>query len=268
MPATATVCVNTLYHQTEVYFLAGSCSFHRPFSACIDAYLSNDPLSDWNLLFIRIGSPPPGEALDDCLALIRTAALSVRMAVHQDHLRQVQPSLADLGFTVGETSTAMMLDLSRRAPPPTSPRPCDIRQTNNLDVWSGPVSKAFGLSANLAADYQARHQAAIESGRLFYHFVLSVQGAAVSALTLTICDGLARLNDISTDPAFRGQGYATQLMHAALTHAAELGARQCFLEASAQGLSLYRSQGFSALFDYQTFWRGPLLADDGGATTG
>jgi len=75
----------------------------------------------------------------------------------------------------------------------------------------------------------------------------------VSALTLSLGAGLARLDDIGTVQEYQGQGYATALVHSALAFARAQGARMCVLEASLDGLSIYRKAGFERLFDYRTF---------------
>ncbi|MBT2374439.1 GNAT family N-acetyltransferase [Pseudomonas fluorescens] len=250
----------SLYHQTEHHFFAVTCPLHRRFTACVNGYFADLYVNEWNLLFVRVGSSSLGEGLDAILELIPRTVVPVRVTVHQDEVERLQEPLASLGFTVIETTTAMVLDLATFAPGLTNDIPPQVSLTPNLDDWAGPVGAAFAMSAEWTAHYQARHQLAMEGDKNLYHFTLTIQGTVVCALTLSMTDQLARLNDVGTHAAFRGRGHATQLMQAALAHAVGLGARWCFLEASALGVSLYRKMGFKDLFEYQAFWRGPLPA--------
>lgn len=148
----------------------------------------------------------------------------------------------------------MFLELSTFIPVSGDSHP-NVQLTRHLSEWAGPIGRAFGMSQGSVGHYQARHQRALDSDQALYHFTLSVSAGVVCSLTLSMCDGVARLNDIATEIAWRGKGYATQLIHAALAHAQALGARRCFLEATSQGFSLYRKQGFNPLFEYQVFMR-------------
>lgn len=54
----------TLYHQTEDHYFAATCSLHRRYNACINAYFTGEYFDPWNLLFIRVGSAPLGGGYD------------------------------------------------------------------------------------------------------------------------------------------------------------------------------------------------------------
>lgn len=253
-------CLNALYHRTEDYYFDSTCPLHQQLNPCVNVYFVDEYFTDWNLMFIRVGTGQPGNALAACLEFIPMTTLPIRAVIHQDKVEAVQDALGALDFFAAERSTAMVLDLSTFTPTSATDRLLRIGQTDDLDRWAGPVGNAFQMPAEGVAHYQARHQVALDSGKFLYHFILSVQGQTVCALTLSMCDDLARLNDIGTHADHRGKGYATQLINAALAHAVVLGARWCFLEASAEGLSLYRRLGFLSLFEYQAFLRGALPA--------
>ncbi len=250
----------TLHHLTEHHFFAATCPLHRRFNTCVNAYFADLYVNEWNLLFIHVGSSPVGDATDTILELIPRTALPVRVMVHQDKTECLHKPLVSLDFSVVETTTAMVLDLATSPPASTNAIAPQISLTHNLEDWAGLVGSAFAMTAQCTAHYQARHQLAMDGNKGLYHFTLTIQGTVVCALTLSMIDQVARLNDVGTLAAFRGQGHATRLMQAAMAHAVSLGARWCFLEASTQGVSLYRKMGFKDLFDYQAFWRGPLSA--------
>nr|WP_315415987.1 GNAT family N-acetyltransferase [uncultured Pseudomonas sp.] len=248
-----------LYHRTENHYFAATCSLHRRYNACINAYLTDEALDPFNLLFIRVGSGPLGDAVAAMLDVIRGTTLDIRVVIHEEKVEGLRDVLTELGFQAAEVTTAMVLEQSHLVPP-TSDSAVQISLTQHLDDWAAPLGNAFSMLPEGLARYQARHERALEAGEALYHFILTSEGQVRSSLTLSMCDGEARLNDVGTLMDFRGRGYATQLIHAALRHATSLGAERCFLEASTQGLALYRTLRFTRLFDYQSFVRGPLAA--------
>ncbi len=253
--------VDVHYHQTEAHYFTAINPFQRRLGSCVDAYLADSVANEWNLLFIRIAGVPSDDALAACEHLIRVSVVPLRLVVHHEAFAMCARRLEGLNFIATETSTAMALELGCFVASWPMVENVEIGRADSLDAWSGPLASAFGLTVGGLAHYQARHQIALERGDGLLHFALSVDRQVVSCLTLSMCDGLARLNDVGTHRDFRGKGYATQLIYAALAHARHLGAQWCFLEASTEGVSLYRSLGFRALFDYQAFVRGPAWAN-------
>ncbi|NWC90933.1 MULTISPECIES: GNAT family N-acetyltransferase [unclassified Pseudomonas] len=258
MHSTVASDATTQYHQTEAHFLAAVCPLHRRYSSSVNAYFSAVDPAPWNLLSIRVGSGALDEAMLEAQDLIRRTPLGVHVVIHDDEVEGLWQALTDSGLVAFEKTTAMCLDLSTFTPLPAD-RQARVNLTQHLSDWAGPVGNAFGLPEGGIANYQAQHQRALDSDQGFYHFTLSVNTVVVCSLTLSMCEGVARLNDIGTEIAARGKGYATQLIHAALAYARALGARQCFLEATPAGVSLYRKLGFVRLFGYQAFFRGPVV---------
>jgi len=113
------------------------------------------------------------------------------------------------------------------------------------------LQSAFCAGPAITAAYQGRHQAALKAGQALQHFTLFCAEQPVCSLTLTRCQNLARLDDIGTDSAYQGKGYATQLIQQVLAQLPAEGIEQCFLEASIEGASLYQRLGFVELFTYQ-----------------
>lgn len=256
---------DVLYHQTEAHYFSATNPVERWFGSCVSAYLADQDVNEWNLLFIRVGGAPLEDAIAACEQLIRGSAVPVRVVVHQDALATCAHRLEALSLVAADQSTAMVLELRCFVASWPVADNVEIGLADSLDAWSEPLTSAFRLPVGGLAHYQARHQVALDRGEGLLHFTLSVDRKVVSSLTLSMCDGLARLNDVGTHRAFRGKGYATQLIYAALAHARHLGAQWCFLEASSEGVSLYRSLGFRVLFDYQTFVRpGGITSEEAG----
>ncbi|WP_306100205.1 MULTISPECIES: GNAT family N-acetyltransferase [unclassified Pseudomonas] len=246
-----------LYHQTEDHYFAATCSLHRRYNACINAYFTDDYFDPWNLLFIRVGSAPMGGAMAVPMDLLRRIFLDTRVVIHEEKVGLIAEALMGMGFQPAEKTTAMVLDLSSLVSS-TDDSSVQISLTRNLADWAVPLGNAFSMPPEGIARYQARHQRALETGQSLHHFILSTEGQVRCSLTLSLCNGEARLNDVGTLVGFRTRGYATRLIQAALRHASSLGARRCFLEATMDGISVYRKLGFEGLFDYQSFIRGPV----------
>lgn len=131
---------------------------------------------------------------------------------------------------------------------------CIIKSTDHaLHDWAHPLESAFEATPALMHQYQTRHQSALDSGKQIHHFTLYTDSLPVCSLTLSVKDEIARLDDIGTDIEYQGRGYASCIIQHALAYAKAQGASQCFLEASAQGKSIYQKAGFSQLFTYTVF---------------
>ena len=246
-----------LYHLTEEHYFAATCAMHRHYSAALNAYLNDEFSGPGDLLFIRVGSAPLGEATAALLELIRRISIEIRVVIHQEKVDGLCGALTGLGFQPAEQTTAMVLELSRFIPSKREEE-VQICLTRELSEWAIPLGSAYSMLPENLVHYQARHQRALDADESLYHFILSAEGQVSSSLSLTLCEGEARLNDVGTLVGARGRGYATRLIQAALLHAARLGACRCFLEASDSAVPLYRRLGFEPLFDYQAFTRGPL----------
>lgn len=160
------------------------------------------------------------------------------------------------GYTGDGMTTAMYLNLSETIYPAYQNNPCDIILTNHdLKQWAHPLRTAFpvGDDGTIVNEYIRYHQKALDNNANILHYALLVNGNPVSSLTLTLHENLARFDDIGTDIAYQGNGYASHLITHVLEFCNEQGIERCFLDASADGLELYRKFGFKPLFNYLSF---------------
>jgi ribosomal protein S18 acetylase RimI-like enzyme len=118
----------------------------------------------------------------------------------------------------------------------------------DLSNWSIPLIHAFESTDAITSVYAARHQLAAQSHKTLHHFSGFISDTIVCSLSLSLHENYARIDDVATMPAYQKKGYATSLIYAALNYAQQLNATICFLEASADGLSLYKQIGFHSLF--------------------
>lgn len=119
---------------------------------------------------------------------------------------------------------------------------------NDLHTWSIPLIYGFESTPEATEVYTIRHASAVEVGASLYHFSGYIDDTVICSLSLSLCGENARIDDVSTMPAYQKQGFATALIFAALNHAKQLNIHTCFLEASDSGLSLYKRIGFNELF--------------------
>ncbi len=257
MYAEAACDIPALYYLTEDHFFAATCAVYRRHAAGINTYLAEENSTPWNTLFIRVGCAPLRETTPMILQLIRRTVMPIRIVMPEVQVDELRETLTELGFEPAEKSSTMVLPLARCGPS-ISEEAVQISLTRDLNEWASPLGSAFSISPETVVHYQARHQRALDAGEALYHFILSVEGQVGCALTLSVCEGQARLSDVGTLVGFRARGYATRLIQSALLHASGLGARRCFLEGSMMAVPLYQKLGFQRLFDCVSFVRGPV----------
>ncbi|HAT8178260.1 TPA: GNAT family N-acetyltransferase [Legionella pneumophila] len=117
-----------------------------------------------------------------------------------------------------------------------------------METWILPTIPAFESTEEIAKIYRVRHQEAIEKSSEIYHFSGFIQEQIVCSLTLTVMGDSARIDDVATFPIYQKKGYATQLILSVLQTLKDTNISWCFLEASANGLNIYKKIGFRELF--------------------
>jgi predicted GNAT family N-acyltransferase len=77
------------------------------------------------------------------------------------------------------------------------------------------------------------------------HFLGEADGQPVATGRLRLlADGRAKVERIAVRPAWRGRGYAREVVRAVLAHAAALGARHCMMHAQVHLQKFYEDFGF------------------------
>lgn len=87
------------------------------------------------------------------------------------------------------------------------------------------------------------------------HFVAVVDGEVVGTLRLLDKPEHIKIGRVAVRQAFRGQGIAKAMIHAAMTHAREAGRDRFYLTAQSDKLGFYERLGFAAF--------GPEFIDGG-----
>ncbi|ROL71848.1 GNAT family N-acetyltransferase [Pseudomonas protegens] len=245
-----------LYHQAEDYFFVSISQFYRRFGADLSAYCTGLEASSLNLLMMKDQDGDNSQQLAEGVAFLQRTGMPFCVVIPQAQVPRVSLQLQQQQLMPADKTTCMVLDLATYEAQEVPASLADVRCTDeHLDDWGGPVESAFEPSGGGIELYLERHRAALRAGRALRHFTLYVDQRPVSALTLSLGPGVARLDDIGTLQECQGRGYATALIHSVLRLVQAQGAKICVLEASLDGLSIYRKVGFTGLFDYCTFCR-------------
>ncbi|KTD77184.1 GNAT family N-acetyltransferase [Legionella waltersii] len=120
--------------------------------------------------------------------------------------------------------------------------------SDDLQAWSVPLIYGFESTPEVTAVYTQRHHEAMVKCAGIYHFSGFLDGEVVVSMTLTVQGAYARIDDVATLPAFQRRGFASAMIVYALRKAIELNVKTCFLEASDDGLNIYKRIGFQPLF--------------------
>ncbi|HEK2683984.1 TPA: GNAT family N-acetyltransferase [Proteus mirabilis] len=207
----------------------------------------------FNFIYLRQGASE--NTFQQASTLFSSQKKGHMLILPESLLPEFEEIIKKAGYTGDGMTTAMYLSLSDATYPPYKNNPCDIILTNHdLKQWAQPLKTAFPVGDDtITNEYIRYHQKALDNGATILHYALLVAGQPVSSLTLTLHDKLARFDDIGTDIAYQGNGYATHLITHVLEFCREQGVERCFLDASADGLALYRKFGFKPLFNYLSF---------------
>lgn len=207
----------------------------------------------FNFIYLRQGASE--NTFQQASTLFSSQKKGHMLVLPESLLPEFEEIIKKAGYTGDGMTTAMYLSLSDATYPHYKNNPCDIILTNHdLKQWAQPLKTAFPVGDDtITNEYIRYHQKALDNGATILHYALLVAGQPVSSLTLTLHDKLARFDDIGTDIAYQGNGYATHLITHVLEFCREQGVERCFLDASADGLALYRKFGFKPLFNYLSF---------------
>jgi GNAT superfamily N-acetyltransferase len=173
------------------------------------------------------------------------------------------PRLLDAGLRFEGTAPAMAMDLSLLPAPEPLPDGLEIvpvRDEARLREFINVLALEMGVPED-SPNPAARHHAALlqaipptlaaETVPLRYLGLLD--GRPVATSRISISGGVAGLYAVATLPDVRGRGIGRALTLAALEAGRTLGHRIGVLQASDEGLPVYRRIGFRTIFDYAVY---------------
>lgn len=251
-----------LFYQQESHFWSAICSEVLKVSENTIAYFSELNLPIFNFIYLHQGASL--SEFEQAENTFKQQSKPYVLVVHQHELNHFEHEIEKRGLIADGESTAMILPasaLSLFKEPLSLEVGYQIKQCDKqLNHWAQPLISAFPVDSDdeenddtVINEYIRFHQKALDKHVNMMHFVLYTDEQPVSTLTLTINNKTARLDDIGTDIRFQGKGFATKLIKYALAICNQQGIEQCVLEASSDGLSIYKKLGFEPIFSYFSF---------------
>lgn len=238
------------YQQAENYFFEGIAKKCVVLDDGCKAYMTGD--AGLNFIYLRKEVENINDVLVRGSQFFEQYDLSFDVIIAQDLCRaKVMDVLNAMGFVQSDKSVSMVLDLDRFEidKAVSSDASTTIKANNDcLSDWISPLVSAFESTHEACSSYADRHENALKNNINFSHYSLYQNEKIIASITLSLNNGIARIDDVGTLPEHQGQGYATHLINYALSVAKGAGAHHCFLEASDAGLSVYRKLGFEPLF--------------------
>lgn len=122
-----------------------------------------------------------------------------------------------------------------------------------LSDWMIPLKESYGATAEDALRYQEAHARALQKKANFHHFVAYVEGKPAASGTLSLSPYGARLDDLGILPAYQKKGFGKAMAIYRMNRAKKLGYQWICLEASDQGVHLYKQMGFKELYTIKVY---------------
>lgn len=171
--------------------------------------------------------------------------------------------LLDAGLRFEGTAPAMAMDLAalpRDEPLPQGLDIVPVRDAATLGEFISVLALEMGVPAG-SPNPAARHHAALleavpptlAAEPIPLRYLGRIDGRPVATSRIAIAAGVAGLYAVATLPDVRGRGIGRALTLAALEAGRSLGYRIGVLQASDDGLPVYRRIGFRTIFDYAVY---------------
>jgi GNAT superfamily N-acetyltransferase len=219
------------YNKTQSCFGRLISKSHMNLSDTTTAYFTGVPATHLNFLTIDQTPTNLEKDLTAGKAFFATFNQSFIVNITEEFCDEKTNSIfSNLGFTSGDPSISMHLDLSIFDAKIEMKDNTVIRAVDtNLNDWISPLVEAFETTAEVSEFYVDAHNRALSNGAHFYHFTFYNYNQPVSSLTISVTGTLARLDDVGTLPEFQCKGFATSLVSYALKKAIDFGCTHCFL---------------------------------------
>lgn len=248
---------NTLY-ALEDHF-SSSISLKQQEFGCSIAYIGGIDEAKFNVLLQRQHHPQPALLISSVKEYFKKNSISSWVYVVPSDLDTslLQRALKDHGFVFDENSTAMYYPLGAPIKNIAEPENPLIIQSADINKhgWHKILRDAFGGTELTTAQYaQALDRAKAKVD--MEHFLGTLDGNPIAAITLTFANDSVRVDNVATVPSHQRLGYGSQMVQFGinLAHAREF--KYCFLDASSNGLNVYQRLGFSEIFTYHIYmWR-------------
>jgi ribosomal protein S18 acetylase RimI-like enzyme len=248
--------ITEAFHQTESNFFSAM-SINKVAYDNLTAFATGVPVSNLNPAIVNRVNDKFQINLDDCKSFYDSHKLPWTLII-PEYLsnNSLEHLLQSNDFNLNDEGVAMSLALEDIQPCTANTKLHIKAMENDLATWSIPLLHGFESVPAITDVYTRQHQIASNNSSNIYHLSGFIDDTVVCSLTLSTTEQQARLDDIATMPNYQKQGFATSLIHAALEKAMQLRIRNCYLEASSSGLSVYKRIGFKPIFKNHYYEKG------------
>jgi ribosomal protein S18 acetylase RimI-like enzyme len=155
--------------------------------------------------------------------------------------------LEKAGFTIRDIAPGMAIAMAELRP--LKPHGFEIRQVEtdaDFAGWRAVFEAGFRVAPEVAAAFvEAYRVIGFAGASPTHHFTASIGGKVAGCATVFMGAGAAGIYNIATLPEHRGRGIGSALTLRALHYGHAKGFRVGVLQASSEGLPMYRSLGFA-----------------------
>lgn len=244
------------FHQAESNFFS-MMSINKATYDNIIAFATDVPVSNLNPAIVNRVNDKFQNNLDDCKSFYADHKLPWALVI-PEYLwdKSLESLLQSNGLNVHDEGVAMSLTLEEIQLFSSNTELHIKSMENDLETWSIPLLHGFESVPAITDVYTIQHQIASKNYPNIHHFSGFIDDTVICSLTLSTSDQQARLDDIATMPTYQRRGFATSLIHNVLEKAIQLKIKNCYLEASSSGLSVYQRIGFKPLFKNYYYEKG------------
>jgi ribosomal protein S18 acetylase RimI-like enzyme len=245
---------NTLYGIEDRF--SSSINLKQQEFKCSIAYIGGIEEAKFNVLLQRQHHPQPELLINSVKEYFKKNSISSWVYVVPSTLDMplLQRALKGHNLVFDESATAMYYPLGTPIKNIAEPEnPLIIQHADiNKHGWHKILRDAFGGTELTTAQYaQALDRAKAKVD--MQHFLGTLNGEPIAAITLTFANGSVRVDNVATVPGHQQLGYGSQMVQFGinLAHAREF--KYCFLDASSNGLNVYKRLGFCEIFTYHIY---------------
>lgn len=203
-----------LYRQAEDYFFRGVSSKCLDLDDGAHAYMTGG--AGLNFIYITGNTNVLDKILIQGKQFFDQARLSFEIIIPQKLCTpQIANILNTMGYPQQSKSVSMVMGLDAFIIDKTARFDAEtIIKANDdqLNDWMMPLIGAFESTNEICSIYANIHEQALKKNINLHHFSLYKQEKPVASITLSLLNGIARIDDMGTLPKFQGKGYATHLI--------------------------------------------------------
>jgi ribosomal protein S18 acetylase RimI-like enzyme len=218
---------------------------------------SGVPTDSFNTVYVRgARTPLESEELRDALNHFRRSGLPFAAWVSPSASEGTTESLHRLGLHFAEEEPGLALDLEGWQPEGRD-GPIQVHAVHDATAFADYARILTDSSdppdENVGAFFGRSAHAALDPACPMVLLAGYCDGRAAATCEVLVAEGTAGIYNLATSPEHRRRGIGTAMLEAALAEAVSRGCDLACLQASPDGLPLYRRLGFEELCLFRVF---------------